>query len=215
MIKLVAFDLDGTIANTIPTCIVAFKEALKPYVHRELSEKDVIETFGLNEEGMIKQVLNEHREEALDAFYKDYEKMLVTYCPKPIAGIPELIEWLKEKSIIVTLITGKGEQSCAITLQHFGMENCFEKVETGSPVKNRKADAMNDMMKEYNLRPEEMVYIGDALSDITACREAGVRCLSAAWVAFPQAIPLLEAENKGDVFYTVEALQDFFKANIH
>lgn len=32
MIKLVAFDLDGTIADTIPMCIEAFKQAVTPYV---------------------------------------------------------------------------------------------------------------------------------------------------------------------------------------
>lgn len=53
MIKLVAFDLDGTIADTIPMCIEAFKQAVTPYASKILSEDDIVKTFGLNEEGMI------------------------------------------------------------------------------------------------------------------------------------------------------------------
>lgn len=34
MIKLVAFDLDGTIGDTIPMCLKALKKAVTPYVTR-------------------------------------------------------------------------------------------------------------------------------------------------------------------------------------
>ena len=37
MIKLVAFDLDGTIADTIPMCIEAFKQAGVPYTSKGFS----------------------------------------------------------------------------------------------------------------------------------------------------------------------------------
>ena len=52
-IKLVTFDLDGTIADTLPLCIKAFRMAVQPYILQTLSEDDIIKTFGLNEEGMI------------------------------------------------------------------------------------------------------------------------------------------------------------------
>lgn len=35
MIKLVAFDLDGTIGDTIPMCLKALKKAVTPYVTHE------------------------------------------------------------------------------------------------------------------------------------------------------------------------------------
>ena len=45
-IKLVAFDLDGTIADTLPLCIKAFGMAVQPYISQTLSEDDIIKTFG-------------------------------------------------------------------------------------------------------------------------------------------------------------------------
>lgn len=38
MIKLVVFDLDGTIADTIPMCIEAFGKAVSPYAGHTLQE---------------------------------------------------------------------------------------------------------------------------------------------------------------------------------
>ena len=79
MIKLVAFDLDGTIADTIPMCIEAFKQAVSPYASKILSEDDIVKTFGLNEEGMIKEVVSEDWEKALIDFYVIYKEMHTVY----------------------------------------------------------------------------------------------------------------------------------------
>lgn len=54
--KIIAFDLDGTIADTLPMCLAAFRKAVQPYVARTLTEEEIMQTFGLNEEGMIRQV---------------------------------------------------------------------------------------------------------------------------------------------------------------
>ena len=108
MIKLVAFDLDGTIGDTLPMCIQAFKEATQPYAGRELSDEEVVQTFGLNEEGMIRCVVDEaYQQQALHDFYLIYKTLHKTMCPEPFEGIRELITLLKQNGIIVVLITGK------------------------------------------------------------------------------------------------------------
>ena len=181
MIKLVAFDLDGTIADTIPMCIEAFKQAVSPYASKILSEDDIVKTFGLNEEGMIKEVVSEDWEKALIDFYVKYKEMHTVYI-QPFAGIRELITELKKNSIIVSLITGKGQRSCDITLHHFEMEALFDSISIGSPDRNTKAESMTELMSKYNIQPAEMVYVGDEFSDITACSKVGIQCLSAAWI---------------------------------
>ena len=53
MFKIAAFDLDGTIADTIPMCIEAFRNSVSPYTDHELTEEEIVQTFGLNETGMV------------------------------------------------------------------------------------------------------------------------------------------------------------------
>ena len=81
MIKLIAFDLDGTIADTIPMCIEAFKQAVSPYASKMLSEDDIVKTFGLNEEGMIKEVVSEDWEKALIDFFVYHIKINQSFFP--------------------------------------------------------------------------------------------------------------------------------------
>lgn len=209
MIKLVAFDLDGTIGNTIPMCMEAIKTAVAPYTHHGLTEKEIVQTFGLNEKGMIRQIVNgDNWEEALDNFYRFY-KDKHAMCPHPFEGIPELIKELKEKSILTALVTGKGEKSCAITLEQFRMQACFDSIKTGNSQKNSKSENLRSLLAQYNLHPQEMIYVGDALSDIRDCQEVGILCLSAAWASSDTDIQRLEECNEGHVFYSVESLSAF------
>ena len=167
MIKLVAFDLDGTIGDTIPMCLKALKKAVTPYVTlNDVSENDILETFGLNEKGMIKKLVGYNWENALDDFYVIYEQMHIM-CPRPFDGITELIEKLKKKSILIALVTGKGEKSCAITLRQFNMDTCFDKVKTGNPFKNNKAENFRELLADYKLQPDEMIYIGDTIINVS------------------------------------------------
>ncbi len=206
MIKLVAFDLDGTIGDTIPLCINAFKCAVEPYTSHELSKDEIIQTFGLNEEGMIRQVTGENWQEALDDFYVYYKQMHYQSCATPFNGIMEIIQELKRKTILVALITGKGERSCSITLEQFNMNDCFDCIETGSSLYNRKAEAISKLLEKYCLQSNEFIYIGDAVSDVLACREINVKCLSAAWAKGVD-VKKLEGINLGNVIPSITNLK--------
>ncbi|MCD8061294.1 MAG: HAD family hydrolase [Akkermansiaceae bacterium] len=207
MIKLIAFDLDGTIGETIPMCIKAFKQAVSPYAGHVLSEREIVQTFGLNEAGMIKMVAGEKWQEALHDFYPIYEKMHEE-CPKPYEGIYELIKTLQAAGILVALITGKGEKSCMITLEKFGMQDLFCSIKTGSEDKPNKAEAITELLHFYQLEKEEFCYVGDTVSDAAACRTAGVACLSAAWGAGAD-VAALEEANPSKVFSSVKDLLHF------
>ncbi len=207
MIKLIAFDLDGTIGETVPMCIRAFEQAVSTYAGHTLSEREITQTFGLNEVGMIKVVAGEKWREALHDFYPVYEQMH-DECPEPYEGICELIHTLKDAGILVALITGKGEKSCRITLEKFGMQDLFCCVKTGAEDRPNKAEAIEELLDAYHVEKDEFYYIGDAVSDVTACKKAGVPCLSAAWGTTAD-ISRLEEANPSRIFFSIEDLSHF------
>ena len=99
MIKLAAFDLDGTIGDTIPVCIEAFRKAVSPYAGHSLTDKEI-------------QV---------------YEQMHGG-CRTPYNGIKEQLRGLRDRGTKTALITGKGEKSCQITLEQFELSDIFDDV---------------------------------------------------------------------------------------
>ena len=178
--KIVLFDLDGTISDTLPMCISTFRKAAEPYLGQELTMEEMEQAFGLDEEGMMKRIVGTHWQEALQDFYTNYAEMH-TLCPTPFDGIRQLIHQLKKEGILIALVTGKGKITTEISLDYWNMRQDFDFIETGSPYKNRKAEAIGNILHNSHIAHQDAVYIGDTVSDVLSCREAGIVCLSATW----------------------------------
>lgn len=206
MYKVTAFDFDGTLADTIPVCIRAFRDAVSPYAGHPLSSDEIVQHFGLNEKGMVKAALGEKYEAALSDFYVGYQTLL-NDMPGLFPGIGGLLTELKKRNSRVCLITGKDEKSCMISLKHFGIADLFDDILCGSENTPNKAGNIKKLLEKYDVPEDDLCYIGDAASDVSACRDAGVTCCSAAWSASSSPIRLEEI-NPGNVFYSVEALRE-------
>lgn len=213
MIRIVAFDLDGTIADTIPMCIKAFHNSVSPYIDHELSEDEILHTFGINEIGMVKAIVNQNWESAIEDFYFQYEK-LHNEVTMPFPGILNLLLYLKKNNITVALITGKGEKSCKITLEKLGLTKIFDEILYGLEVSSNKKENMKYLLKKYAVSQDEFCYIGDTIQDIRACIDVGVPCFSAAWQKSTD-VAALEKENPNCVFCHVQDLYEYLKQNLH
>jgi HAD superfamily hydrolase (TIGR01549 family) len=207
MIKAMIFDLDGTIGNTIPLCIKAFRKSIESFMSKSISDEEIIATFGPSEEGTIKALIPEHYEEGIKRYlyyYQDFHNE----CSKPFDGIVEVIRKLKRKGILVAMVTGKGRKSVDITLEQFGMADLFEWIETGSVIGNRKCEGITFAIERFNIKPEEAYYIGDAPSDIIAARDAGVGIFSAAW-ADRVCLEDLKSLKPDKLFRTIKEFDEF------
>ncbi|WP_400194316.1 NUDIX hydrolase N-terminal domain-containing protein [Hymenobacter sp. B81] len=188
-IRAVIFDLDGTLADTLPLCIAAFRLAIEPAAGRVLSEAEIIATFGPSEEGTIQALAPDHYPECLAAYLRHYER-LHEHCPAPFPGIPALLQALRDQGLRLGLVTGKGAESTRLSLRHFGLEEAFDALETGSPLGGRKREALQHLLTQWGLAPQEAVYIGDSPSDITDSQAVGIPVVAAAWAATADAAAL-------------------------
>jgi len=199
--KTVIFDLDGTIADTLPLCIAAFKKSIQPWLQKEITEEEIIATFGPSEEGTIRKLIPAHEEEGVKAYLKYYEEMHHT-CSAAFPGITALLEYLKNAGVQLAMVTGKGIHSTRLSLKQFGLEQYFEIMETGSPEGPNKVNGIRSVLSRLNANAGESVYIGDAPSDILACREVGVPIAAAAWASTANPKEL-ESLNPDWIFYSV------------
>ncbi|MBO6103069.1 MAG: HAD-IA family hydrolase [Opitutales bacterium] len=205
MVRVVGIDFDGTIADTLPLCIEAFRLALAPVCGRMLSDEEITEGFGMDEEGIARRLAPNRWREVVDGYLRHYEILHPQYSGV-IDGMEDVLKTVKNFGAKLVLITGKAKASADISLKKFGIIKYFDAFEFGSPVKNRKAEAIAAALARYKISPAEMVYIGDVPSDVEAARANRVRCLSAAYAKTAQA-ELLELSNPGNVFYGVGGLK--------
>ena len=90
----------------------------------------------------------------------------------------------------------------------FDMNTLFDKVLTGNAERNIKADSLKWLLQSYHLSAREVVYVGDTIADIMACKTMGVDCLSAAWGVSEMVAQDLVRHNK-NIFYDIPSLYNY------
>ena len=212
MLKAVLFDLDGTIGNTLPLCLTAFRESIEPLAGRSLTDEEIVGTFGPSEEGTIAVLLPERQAEGVNHYLLRYEELHCRW-PSPFEGIPEILAYLKAKRLFVGLITGKGERSTNLTLRNYELENYFDVVKTGAssgPVKDRRIE---EVIKEFSLDRKGILYVGDAPSDVKACRDCNIKIAAAAWAPTANAAELQQMR-PDFLFSSVAAFSEFLRREL-
>ena len=212
MYRMIGFDLDGTIADTLPLCIQAFGLSLSPYAGHTLSEDEITATFGLDEVGIAKLLAGDQWEAGVTDYCREYARLHPTLVPDLFPGIRELLGTLKDRGVPLVLVTGKGTPTCTISLEHFRIGDVFQEVLCGSDVAPNKVEHLRCLLDKYQLAPEEFCYIGDTATDVTSCAQVGVTCLSAAWQ--DGVMDKLEQCNPGRVFTRVEDCKKFLLEHV-
>lgn len=212
-IKAVIFDLDGTLANTLPLCIEASRQSIEPLINRPVSDEDIMATFGPSEEGTIMALAPDHYDKGVSDFFKNYEQ-LHDMCPIPFEGMTQLLQTLKDRDVHISLVTGKGKLTTDISLKYFDIAHFFEKIETGSPRGARKVEGIQNILDSLpGISKDEVIYVGDFPSDIVASRKAGIPVVAAAWAETAEPKKLLEL-HPDELFYTIQDFSDWLREKI-
>ena len=184
MLKAIVFDMDGTLGDTLPLCVESFARCVEEYTGRRPSDEEVTSHFSVSDRGILSGLLGmpaDAPELPVTRFAEIYDDLHNQYAPAPFPGATETLARLKEKGLRLALLTGKEAYTALPTLRHFGMQDMFEAKLYGTPTHNCKAERLAELMQLWQLQPHELIYIGDAPSDIDQSHRVGVRIICAAW----------------------------------
>ncbi|HEV8585752.1 MAG TPA: HAD hydrolase-like protein, partial [Methylomirabilota bacterium] len=145
-----------------------------------LADADVRALFGPSEDGMMRRVFPEGSETALAAYFEEFTRMLPA-CEPLHPELRAALLLLRERRVPTALVTGKARVTALLSLRHFGMEDLFDAVETGSPEGGVKRPAIRGLLERWRVTPAEAIYVGDAASDMLDARDVGAVGVGAAW----------------------------------
>ncbi len=113
-----------------------------------------------------KKIDNKKAGKIADEFSKNYIKAMKT-CPLMLCS--SLIIELKKKGYILFVVTLIRSKEAKEILKHCGMIKYFHHI-LGAP--KSKLSNFKHIMKEYKLKPEQVVYIGDSKGDVMSAETA-------------------------------------------
>jgi phosphoglycolate phosphatase-like HAD superfamily hydrolase len=175
---IVAFDFDGTLAQSFDLCDECFFEACK-FGGKNLKKEDIRDLFGPTEEGIIKKIFGDEAYKPIfDYYLKIYAQKHQELLPKLTPGALTTLKYLKSHNITMVFLSGRSLKTWEYTKKFFSLYGYFAKEYLGSLDGVNKPDNLKQVMKDFNVKKEDIFYIGDSLQDIKSCASVGVTILS-------------------------------------
>lgn len=202
------FDLDGTLGDTLPPTLAAFRTVFLKRLGVKYSDREIRALFGPDELGVFTRLIPDEAEAATSEFLTEYERCHAEL-KGPFEGIAEMLDTLSARKVACAVVTGKGAESAALSLRLLGLAGYFPIVEAGSLHGAVKPDAMRRVLERWGYEPSAVAGIGDHPSDVRAARTNGMIALGAGWACGTD-VPALHSELPEAVFPFVSDAHDWF-----
>ena len=188
MKKLVIFDLDGTLLDTIADLAESANYALKQLGH-PTHNVETIRTFvgnGINK--LLERALPTHEQTAenvmrMRSHFVPYYDVHNADWSAPYPGIVHLLENLQAKGIQLAVASNKYQAATVkLVKQYFPNINFVEILGQREGI-NVKPDPtiVFDILKKANVSREETLYVGDSGVDMQTAINAGVDAVGVTW----------------------------------
>lgn len=184
-IKLLIFDLDGTLIDSSLDITNAINYALKPLGLPPLTTKDTIKMVGEGITRLIEKLLSnvslggndDVKKAVIDRFLEHYGNHLLDNT-RAYPGVMETLEDLRDYKKAV--ISNKREAFSIRILDGLGMSKFFDIIigSDSTPEKKPSPLPVLRVLRELTTKPEEAIIIGDSNLDIEAGRAAGLKTVA-------------------------------------
>ena len=186
MIKALVFDFDGTLVESNEIKRQAFFDVVNKYGNfSDVIEKVFNEEADGDRRSIISRIISEIRmvSRAFDTFpqeqlastlaseYTEICHKTISVCPY-VEGAIELLEYLRQNGFLLFVNSATPESNLIDVIKARSLESFFKGV-YGKPVS--KTENLQRIIEENNLRPEEIVFVGDNASDLAAAEEIGCK----------------------------------------
>ena len=187
--KVVIFDLDGTLSDSIHSIKYCTDRALEPFGFGPFSVEDYKYFVGDGAANLIRRALaaagDSEGVHFADAFarYKELFAVDCMYEVKPYEGIVELLKALKERGIRLAVLSNKPHAETIRVIEYLFGKDVFDVLHgqiEGVPIKPDPAGAFS-IMEQLNVEAEEVLYLGDTATDMKTGKGAGAFTIGALW----------------------------------
>ena len=179
MTKVIIFDFDGTLADTIDILLsitnrlsaeLGFKSATKEQIAQlsNLTSWQLLQYSGISIFKfplLIRRLKAELRSEIPNI--------------QLFAGIKEVLLELKKLGFQLGIITSNSRENVLASLETNGVQDTFTFIYSGSTFGKHKV--INKWLRIENIHTEKVVYVGDEIRDIDAAKKTGIKVIAVGW----------------------------------
>jgi phosphoglycolate phosphatase len=181
-IKLIIFDLDGTLIDSRLDLIHSVNAMLRNFKRPELPGEVVASYVGDGVSMLVRRALGDPKDEdflqrALDFFLHYYREHKLDNT-RPYPGIVEALDRMYSNGSDrrMAVLSNKPVNPCRAIIKELGLAHFFVRVYGGNSFETKKPDpaGVQTLLRETKTPPEQAIIIGDSAVDVLTGRNAGI-----------------------------------------
>lgn len=189
MKKLLIFDLDGTLGDTLPTLTESMNSVLSEFSYPLVDDAHICRAIGNGMELMCRRCIPaEHYNNAeiyrpfLARYKEEYAKNYLNI-DEPYAGLADAIAELKARGYAIAALSNKPHRYTVDIVEKLFGKGYFADIRgmiEGVPTKPDPTSFL-DIAAKLSFTAENTVMIGDSEPDINVANNAGADCIAVSW----------------------------------
>ena len=186
--KLVIFDLDGTLLDTIDDLGTAVNHAMQLRGFPLHTRDEYMRMVGHGAHNLIRQALPDgHKDDDMvEAAYNDFRAYYTAHIDvhtKSFPGIHELMTTLHQAGVLLAVASNKFQEGTEHLIQEFFPDIPFVAILGSRPDFPLKPspEIVGEVLKKSGVQREETVMVGDSETDMETAANGGIDGIAVGW----------------------------------
>ncbi|MDQ0902131.1 HAD hydrolase-like protein [Paenibacillus sp. V4I7] len=180
MVKHILFDFDGTLVDSRALLVKLYNEMAMQYQFRRIRDQDlaILRSLSISERVDRLGVPVLQIPKLVTAGRQLYQENIRTLHIVP--GMKEVIARVSSQGMKSSILSSNSEVNIRQILKNNKLDGAFKEIISAKHIFG-KHHSIRKVMKQWGTSPSRMIYVGDELRDIEACRKLGVPIVAVTW----------------------------------
>ena len=187
--KLIIFDLDGTLLDTLDDLSAAVNYAMEQRGFPQHTREEYMKMVGHGARNLMSQALpleHAHDDALIDAVladFRSYYNAHIDVYTKPFPGIPQLLDRLHQKDIKLAVASNKFQEGTEHLIKEFFPDIPFVAILGNRPSNPLKPDpeVVEEILQKAGLSKADTIMVGDSDTDMETAVNGGIRGIAVSW----------------------------------
>lgn len=178
-IKLIIFDLDGTLTDSLPDLTDATNHMLARFSRPGLALGEVRELVGQGARRLVERAMPDAAGEEIEAalqVFLDYNDLHIADKTRLYSGVRETLDRLCADGRRMAVVSNKNVALCRKLLELLGIAGYFAEVlgADSLPCRKPSPEPVLKLLRDFGVEARQAVMVGDSINDVAAGKGAGV-----------------------------------------
>jgi phosphoglycolate phosphatase len=180
MIKLVIFDLDGTLVDAYRAIIKSVNFTLKKMGYPSAFVFEIRRAVGWGDRHLIAAFVNEPDIERALVIYRKHHRWTLKRYSQLLPSAEAILKYLSSAGLCLAIASNRPTEFTHIILRRLKIEKyfdyilCADKLHQGKP----HPGILLKIMKRLESAPEETLYVGDMAIDVRTAHNAKIKAIA-------------------------------------